>query len=185
MRRIEVIAYDPKWQVEYDKAASAYRDLLQDLEVTIEHVGSTSVEGLWAKPILDIDVIVKDRSVSSQVIKRLEAVGYEHVGNYGIEGREAMKYQEGTAFIKWMTHHLYVCLEGTDNLINHLKLRKHLRESPSARQAYSDLKQGLAKAHPHDIDAYIQGKTQLITDILAKEGMSQEALDRIKAINEQ
>ena len=74
MSKVEVVPYNPVWKIEFEKAAQAYSKLLRGLEVNIEHVGSTSIEGLWAKPILDIDIIVPNSKVSQLVIERLESV---------------------------------------------------------------------------------------------------------------
>lgn len=183
MKTIVVEAYNPNWAEEFLKAKKFYEHLLEGIDVSIEHVGSTSVEGLWAKPILDIDIIVSDSEVSQAVIKRLKSVDYRHVGNYGVEGREAFAYEKDNKHIYWMTHHLYVCLEGCENLLNHLLLRQHLRRDPLAIEAYSQIKRELAKKHPDDIDAYVDGKTALITEFLKKEGMDLNALNRIESIN--
>lgn len=180
---IVVEKYKPEWREEFLKAKLFYESVLKGLDVQIEHVGSTSVEGLWAKPILDIDIIVKNDDISKSVIKRLEEKGYIHQGDLGVSGREAFKYDKDNPNINFMTHHLYVCLEGTENLENHLALRKHLRENPSAVKAYSDIKRKLAKAYPNDIDSYIDGKTDLIVSFLEAEGMKSDDLKRIIDIN--
>lgn len=183
MNKITVVPYNPEWKEEFGRASQFFNELLQSLDVRVEHVGSTAVEGLWAKPILDIDLIVPNTTVSALVIKKLQSVGYVHVGNYGVEGREALKYEENNERITWMTHHLYVCIEGTENVVNHIMLRNHLRKSEAARVAYGKLKQTLAEKHPNDIDAYVEGKTELITSLLAKEGMNPVALERITMLN--
>lgn len=183
MSKVRVVPYDPKWALEFKKAEKAYLKLLNGLDVTIEHVGSTSVEGLWAKPILDIDIIVGNSNTSKHVIKRLESVGYTHVGNLGINDREVLKYQENNLFVTWMNHHLYVCIKNTENINNHLLLRQHLRQNKEAIKTYSSLKRELALKYPNDIDLYIEGKTALITSFLEKEGMTKDALDRITLIN--
>ena len=183
MKKIEVVAYSPLWKDEFEKAKKAYTSLLEGLEYSIEHVGSTSVEGLWAKPVLDIDILVSDEDMSDSVIQRLETVGYKHRGNLGIEGREAMGYKEDNEFIDWMKHHLYVCIEDSENVKNHFLLRRHLRENEDAVLAYSELKKELAKKFPYNINAYIDGKTDLIKSFLEKEGLSKDALNRIEEIN--
>jgi len=183
MRIIRVEAYNPLWKEEFEKAKAAYAQLLKDMDVEIIHVGSTSVEGLWAKPILDIDIVVKTTDESQQVIERLAGVGYEHLGDLGIKGREAFNHPTENTFIKWMDHHLYVCIEGSENLVNHLLLQRHLRNNKEAVDDYSQIKRELAKAHPNDIDAYVDGKTALITSFLEKEGMASDALGRIEDIN--
>ena len=85
MNKVEVVPYNPKWKAEFEKASNFYYELLKNLNVRIEYVGSTSVEGLWAKPILDIDIVVPDSEVCLATIEKLQSVGYKHVGNYGIE----------------------------------------------------------------------------------------------------
>ncbi|MBS4538861.1 GrpB family protein [Clostridium sp. D2Q-11] len=183
MRKIVVEPYNPKWKEEFDKAKSFYEKLLKDINVEIEHVGSTSVEGLWAKPILDIDIIVRDEEDSKETIKLLESIGYNHIGNLGVEGREALRYNPDNPNINWMEHHLYVCMNGSENLINHLLLREHLRKNKESVKLYGELKQELADKYPNDIDSYIDGKTKLITTILESEGMKLEELERIEKIN--
>ncbi len=159
MRKIVVVEYNPNWKLEFEKAKVSYLDLLSEIEVKVEHVGSTSVEGLWAKPILDIDIIVENDLDSKRVIDLLENVGYTHEGNLGIEGREVLKYKENNQFIQWMDHHLYVCLNDCENLKSHLLVRDHLRNNKDSVEAYSELKRKLAEEFSDDIDLYIDGKT--------------------------
>jgi len=183
VRKIEVVAYDPKWKDEFKKAKVFYEKLLESLDIHVEHVGSTSIVGLYAKPILDIDIIVKDKKTKVTVIKKLESVGYNHLGTLGIEGRDAFSYNNDHPNITWMAHHLYVCMAGSINLRNHFLLKKHLNNNTEAVQKYSQLKLELAKKFPNDIDRYIDGKTDLINSFLKKEGMSLEGLEAIEKIN--
>jgi len=183
MSEIKVEKYNQEWEKEFKKAFIFYQNLLKNVKVKIEHVGSTSVEGMWAKPILDIDIIVINTEDSSKVIEQLISVGYIHVGNYGIDGREAFRYKEDNDNIKWMRHNLYVCIEGNENLRNHLLLRKHLRNNEKAIKAYSEIKLELANKYPNDIDSYVEGKTNIIAEFLRNEGMNIEELNRIKSIN--
>jgi len=81
MRKIIVEEYNPDWKFEFEKAKVFYEHLLNGIDCQIEHVGSTSVEGLWAKPILDIDIITKSHLESIAIIEKLSSVGYEHIGN--------------------------------------------------------------------------------------------------------
>ena len=87
--RVEVLPYDPKWKDEYEKIKREIEANLGELIEGIEHVGSTSVEGLCAKPCIDIDVVIADNSVLDAVIAALGAIGYIHEGDLGIRGREA------------------------------------------------------------------------------------------------
>jgi GrpB-like predicted nucleotidyltransferase (UPF0157 family) len=183
MREIKVVPYDPTWKTEFDKANNFYRELLVGLDIKIEHVGSTAIQGLYAKPILDIDIIVKDEKTKVKVIEKLENVGYKHLGTLGIEGRDAFSYNNDNPNITWMAHHLYVCMEGSINLENHFLLKKHLNNNEEAVQKYSQLKLELAKKFPNDIDGYIDGKTDLINSFLKKEGMASKRIQAIEEIN--
>lgn len=183
MKIVEVVPYDPNWKEEFQKAREFFTKLLEKCSVKIEHVGSTSVEGLSAKPVLDIDIIVQNEGESRKVIQALGEVGYEHLGDKGIPGREAFRYEQNNPHITWMQHHLYVCIEGCESLKNHLLLREHLRKNQQAVIAYGNLKLELAKQYPTDIDAYVEGKTNLITSFLSEAGMSQESLSRITEEN--
>lgn len=183
MRTIKVMPYNNQWENEFKKAQKFYQKLLKELCIEIEHVGSTSVKGLWAKPILDIDIIVPTKEVSIMVIKKLEGVGYKHIGDCGIEDREAFSYDKNNPNINWMQHNLYVCIEGSEGLINHLLLRNHLRNNKHSVEAYGKLKQALAKKYPKDISAYVEGKTALITRILEKEGLDKKSLSNITKVN--
>jgi len=183
MRKIIIEPYNPKWKEEFNKAKSFYKRLLEGVNIKIEHVGSTSVEGLSAKAILDIDIIVQDEEDCKPAIKVLESVAYNHIGNLGVEGREMLKYNPNNPRINWMEHHLYVCIKNSENLINHLLLREHLRNNKESLKLYGNLKRELAERYPNDIDSYIEGKTEFITKILKSEGMNLEELERIKKIN--
>ena len=183
MNKIVVEKYNPNWKIEFEKAKIFYMNLLSKIKIKVEHVGSTSVEGLWAKPILDIDIIVNSTKESKMVIELLESVDYVHLGDLGLEGREAFKYEKNNQYIKWMDHHLYVCIEDCDNLRNHLLIRNHLRNNKESAVAYSKLKRELAEKFPNDIDSYIDGKTELLTEILKQEGMVNEEIEKIELIN--
>ena len=138
---------------------------LGQLAIGIEHVGSTSVEGLSAKPIIDIDVVIKDYSVLKEVVSALGAIGYRHEGNLGIEGREAFKY-DGKDHLR--KHHLYVCPTDSPELKRHIAFRDYLRTHSDAVREYSHIKQEGAKRYPNDIERYIEYKSPFIEKIYAK-----------------
>jgi GrpB-like predicted nucleotidyltransferase (UPF0157 family) len=183
MNKIIVEKYNPEWKEEFQIAKTFYMEILKDINCEVVHVGSTSVKGVWAKPILDIDIIVNNSEDCNNVIFLLESVGYTHIGNVGIEGREAFKYSGNNKYIVWMEHNLYVCLKGNENLRNHLLLQKHLQSNKKSADKYSKLKRELAKKYPYDIDSYVDGKTDLINSFLEVEGMSSDELKRIESVN--
>ncbi|MEM7126499.1 MAG: GrpB family protein [Chloroflexota bacterium] len=81
IKTVEVDDYDPKWADEFESYAGQLHTTLGDLVMSIEHVGSTSVVGLAAKPLVDIDVVISSRILLEKVIERLAALGYVHEGN--------------------------------------------------------------------------------------------------------
>lgn len=166
---IIVEAYNPRWATWFQELRAAIWPTVSDVALALEHVGSTSVPGLAAKPIIDLDIIVRDEDAMRVVIERLAGLGYEHRGDLDIVGREVFRAPVGP-----IPHHLYACLEGSMSLRNHLILRDYLRQSAQAREAYAELKRGLAAAFPNSIDDYIDGKTAFVTGILAHQMPSGE-----------
>ncbi len=162
LRKIEVVPYDEGWPARFEEIREGLKSVLAGLCIGIEHVGSTSVPGLWAKPIIDIDVVISSRLMFPEVRDRLGTAGYAHRGNLEIPGREAFQRPEGT-----YPHHLYVCSVDTPNLHDHLVLRDTLRARPDFRNRYAAIKREMAALHPDDIDAYIDGKGPLIEEIMA------------------
>lgn len=184
MKTIVVVSYNPDWQREFEQFKAVYEPLLAGHIVSVEHVGSTSVVGLAAKPILDIDIVIENRDKLAVIAKLLGSIGYEHRGDYGVPGREAFKpIIPHVPFMGAMEHHLYVCIDGCLSLRNHLALRNYLRSNPEAVEAYGTLKMQLAKRFPHDLDSYLDGKTDLIVDILKKCRFNKNELDIIAGIN--
>ncbi|WP_343745174.1 GrpB family protein [Chitinophaga sp.] len=187
-RTIIVVPYTTAWAETFERLAGIYRAQLGELVTGIEHVGSTSVPGLAAKPIIDIDIIIQGPAGLPSVVAVLERLGYTWRGDLGIPGREAFGRNADTSPLdgngtSWPAHNLYVCVEGCTSLKNHLQLRNYLRQHPDAARQYGTLKQELAAKHPNDIDSYVEGKTAFITAILAHTGMEADDLKNITAQN--
>ena len=160
--RVTVLPYDEAWESAFSKIKKEIFDVISDLVVGIEHVGSTAVFGMSAKPCIDIDVIIKDYSVFDEVVKRLSAIGYIHEGDLGIKDREAFCYSGKEHLLK---HHLYVCPEYSEELRRHITFRDFLRRSPEAVRKYSEVKELAAKLYPDDIDKYIEYKSPCIEEL--------------------
>ena len=167
MRTIIVVPYNSDWKNEFERIKNELTSVLSDLILTIEHVGSTSVPGLHAKPIIDIDIVI-EIELFDKVKERLEKIGYFHVGNLGIEGREVFKYENK---LHLMEHHLYVCDKDSDELKRHTALRNFLRNNKEYCDKYSAMKIKMANKYPHDIDNYIDGKQSTILEIYEKCGL--------------
>ena len=161
-KEVMVVPYCEKWPAEFDKIKELIVAALESSAISIEHVGSTSVAGLWAKPIIDIDVVIKDNSVLSEVIQRLDSIGYHYEGNLGIQDRYAFCYENKPHL---MPHHLYVCPQYSKELKRHLCFRDYLRSHPEAVKRYSEVKREGAACFPQDIDGYINYKTGTIEEI--------------------
>ena len=127
----------------------------------VEHIGSTAVPGLAAKPIVDVDVVIRPDTALSDVTERLATLGYVHLGDLGIAGREAFR-----AAPDLPKHHLFVCAAGSAALQAHLTLRDALRADPALADAYGALKHELAERFRDDRDSYAEGKTPFITSVL-------------------
>ena len=167
-KHVIVLPYDEGWKQDFLKIKQELQDALGQLAIDIEHVGSTSVEGLSAKPIIDIDVVIEDNTVLKDAVAALERAGYEHEGDLGIPGREAFRY-EGKEHLR--THHLYVCPKDSPELKRHVAFRDHLRSHPEAVKEYSRIKEEGAKLYPYDIDGYIEYKSPLINRIYKELGL--------------
>ena len=167
-RHIIVQPYDEMWNQDFISISNEIRDALGELALRIEHVGSTSVPGLSAKPVIDIDVVIRDHSVLDEVVSRLAKIGYQHEGNLGIAGREAFGY-EGKEHLK--EHHLYVCPEDSPELKRHTAFRDYLRSHPEAVREYSRIKEEAAALYPYDIDGYIRHKSPVIEKIYKEIGL--------------
>jgi GrpB-like predicted nucleotidyltransferase (UPF0157 family) len=177
-RTIMVVDYDPAWSTQFEVLRSIILSAVGDAAVAIEHVGSTSVPGLAAKPVIDIDVVVASAADVAVAVERLAVIGYEHQGNLGVEGREAFMSPPGPP-----RHNLYVCVQGGTALRNHLMLRDYLRNNSDSAAEYGRLKKQLAARYPTNMDKYIDGKTDFILKMLREMGLTDQLVIAIGAIN--
>lgn len=173
MSQIIVIEkYNSQWETEFNQLRDVIVSEIGQWILCVEHVGSTSVKGLRAKPILDIDVVIEDDVVLPAVIQAFEKLGYFHQMNWSFKGREAFGRKDTTVpwYEKnkiWMEHHLYVCNKDSTELERHLAFRNYLREHPESVLEYEQLKLALVKAG-RDRTAYTLGKTEFVNKILEK-----------------
>lgn len=176
---VEVVAYDESWPEQFALVARELDAALDQVaSARVEHVGSTSVPGLAAKPVLDIDVIVDPADVPS-AIAALVAIGYTHRGDLGVTGREAFH-----APATGPRRHVYVCEAQTLNVRNHLAVRDVLRRRPDLRDEYAAVKSGLAADPDVDIDTYIAGKSDVLQRVLAESDLvTTEERRQIEALN--
>jgi GrpB-like predicted nucleotidyltransferase (UPF0157 family) len=131
-------------------------------------VRSTAVNGLSAKPIIDIDVVIKDYSIFNEIVEKLNEIGYIHEGNLGIEDREAFKYIDKPHL---QQHHLYVCPLQSKELFRHITFRNFLRSNSEAMKRYSIVKEQAAKLFPDNIEKYMEYKHVCIQELYRKCGL--------------
>ncbi len=163
IKEIIVVGYDAAWPEIFESLRLPVAKALDGLALDIHHVGSTSVPGLHAKPIIDMDVVIPGRSDLAEAISRLSTLGYIHRGDLGIPEREAFYSPPGTP-----THHLYVCHSASRELARHLAFRNHLRANREDASRYAEIKLDLAARFRYDIDSYVEGKSDFVQSILQK-----------------
>lgn len=168
---IEIAAYDPEWAREFAEISAVLAHRLGPLADRIEHVGSTAVPGLAAKPILDIDIVIDLQTDLTETIVALHELGYRHRGDQGIEGREAFKrtgndVPRGDSRREWQQHHLYVCSKDSRELARHLAFRNYLRLHTDRAVAYGELKQRLAVQFAASREEYNDAKTDFVISVL-------------------
>ena len=181
-------ASDPLWQTEFAHLKQVLAAALDGFAFEIEHVGSTSVPGLCAKPILDVDIIITDQGQLEGITAQLQSVGYISRGDQGIAGRYA--FRQSTAYVpaaaaqkEWMEHHLYVCFSDSLALKNHLIFKNLLLSDPNLLNAYAHLKMELSQRAGMTRVEYTQLKTDFILEAFAHCGLDDRDLDQIKAAN--
>lgn len=166
--RISVLPYSPQWKEDFEAIRTELTRALGDLALRIEHVGSTAVEGLAAKPIIDMDVVIRDDTPLDAVISALARIGYQHEGNLGIPQREAFCYVHKPHLRK---HHMYVCPESSPELHRHTTFRDYLRSHPDDAAEYGRIKLEAAALYPEDIDSYMAHKAAIIKKLYSQCGL--------------
>ncbi|MEM8909832.1 MAG: GrpB family protein, partial [Bacteroidota bacterium] len=148
-KKIIVVDYDPNWAKQFQELSRVLYQHLGSERVKIEHVGSTAIPDLKAKPVIDLDIVIEDdEAFMQEMISKLRELGYQHVGDLGITGREAFKkastkIPDTGSGREWFKHHLYLCKKQSVGLQNHLLFRDYLINHPEKIKAYGQLKQRL------------------------------------------
>ena len=176
--RVIVEPYNPQWASDFLKIKSDLTEALKATSyISIEHVGSTSVPGLAAKPIIDIDIIVKRHDVEG-AIDACTTAGYDYMGEWGIPDRHALRAPSNLP-----VRNLYVCVEGCLALRNHIAVRDLLKADAGLRDEYAAVKFELADRDVADVDEYCDGKNKVLGKILKRAGILREELDSVEQMN--
>lgn len=177
--RVMVEPYNPQWPIAFGAVKASLHKLIDGIAgiLGIEHVGSTAVPGLAAKPILDID-IVSTRSAVPLVIAALEKSGFIYYGTWGIPDRHALRMAGQDPPVN-----LYVCVEGSLSLRNHLSVRDLLRTDEALREEYGAVKMDLARKEWDNVNEYSVAKNEIVGKLLARAGMGGKELGDIESVN--
>jgi GrpB-like predicted nucleotidyltransferase (UPF0157 family) len=165
MSSVIIVDYDPTWPQQFEEEKVHILATISDYITEVEHIGSTSIPGLGAKPIIDIMVVIRDPALVECCIEPLRTLGYEYMGEYGVPGRHYFRKPGGEAFEK-RTHHLHMYEKGHEQRALHLLFREYLRMYPESARRYDLLKRELATTYASDREAYTEAKTEFIRSII-------------------
>jgi GrpB-like predicted nucleotidyltransferase (UPF0157 family) len=167
--------YNPSWKKDFNDIKKVINEALTNLNIQIEHVGSTAVPNLAAKPIIDIDIIFDTPLDFEKIKEGLEKIGYYHNGNQGIPNRDVFKREKADfkhEILDTIAHHLYVCPHDSEALQRHILFRDYLLANEAARVEYQNLKYALAEEANQDRKKYAALKEEkgnkFINTIIAK-----------------
>ena len=135
--RIRVVAPDPLWPSKFQREATQIADALGSSVVAIHHIGSTSIPGIFAKPIIDIRLEVPDVGSLTVIRQRMDTLGYESLGEFGITGRRYFRKNDSSGV---RTHHVHAFLRGDAHVRRHVAFRDYLIAHPDVAAGYSTLK---------------------------------------------
>jgi GrpB-like predicted nucleotidyltransferase (UPF0157 family) len=165
LQRVFLVPHDLRWREEFAREAAAVREALPGVLVAVHHIGSTAIPGICAKPIIDMLAVTGDLAKLDANAARLEALGYETMGEFGIAGR---RYFRKTDAAGGRTHQVHALQAGSPQIARHLAFRDFLRAHPGCARDYDALKQRLAEAHPNDLSGYTDGKDDFIREVDAR-----------------
>ena len=155
---VRLVPYRDEWKGLFEEEAARLRSVLEDKILRVEHVGSTVVEGMEVKPLIDMMVAVESLEGARGLVPVLEELGYEHRGDGGVEGR--IYLAKGPRSRR--THYLSLAEPTSEHWRRSLLFRDYLRAHPEVAERYWELKRGLARTYPEDRDSYTAGKDRFI-----------------------
>ena len=163
--KVEVVAYNPNWKKNFALESSQIAKALGKNVVFIHHIGSTAIPNIYAKPIIDFLVEVRDIDRVNEKNAAMEVLGYEALGEFGLVGRRYFR-KENPPGIR--THHVHTFQVGSPEIERHLAFRDYLIAHPEDAQKYGELKLELAQKYPEDIEGYMDGKDEFVKEVEKK-----------------
>jgi len=164
-----ILKYQESWVNDFNSLKKVFEENISVDDITIEHIGSTSIKDLAAKPIIDIDIVYEKPNEFKVIKENLETLGYYHNGNQGIIGREVFKRnkkKDKHIILDSIHHHLYVCQINNNELRRHLFFRDYLRENPNEREEYEKLKYSIADITNQDRKQYAKLKEVMANEFV-------------------
>ena len=159
-RRVGVASYNPNWKNMYKEESEKIKNILNDIIIDIHHIGSTAIPGIKAKPVIDILVEVKDIEEVDQYNHKMEELGYEAMGEYGIPKRRFFRKGENNR-----THHIHIFQTGNEEIERHINFKEYLIAHPDKAREYSKLKEELVNKYTYDVENYTNSKSDFIKEI--------------------
>lgn len=157
--KVEVVPPDPAWQKAFQTESKQLALVMGENIVTIHHIGSTAIPGIYAKPVIDFLIEAKSITKIDKQNTAMAAIGYEAMGEFGLPGR---RYFRKNRSPEVRTHNVHIYEVGSSEIIRHLAFRDYMIAHPDAAQQYSELKRQLVKQYPHDIKGYMDGKDEFV-----------------------
>ena len=160
-QHITVLNYDPEWPLKYERERKAIAEILDGNGISIYHIGSTSVPGLVAKPIIDMMAVVRSLEKVDDARGKFSELGYEYLGEFGIAGRRYFRKGGDER-----THQIHIFqADDWNNIGRHLAFRDYMRTHEKERVEYAEIKTALAQRFPYDIDGYCDGKDAFVREM--------------------
>jgi GrpB-like predicted nucleotidyltransferase (UPF0157 family) len=157
-----MVPHDPEWQQLFQQEAEQITAVLGENAVAVHHIGSTAVPTIYAKPIIDVLLVVQDLFALDEKQSMMEALGYVALGEFGIPGRRYFRRDNDLGV---RTHQVHAFENGSPQIQRHLAFRDYLISNPDTAQKYSDLKREMAAKYPNDSESCMDGKDELIKAI--------------------
>ena len=163
--QIVVMPYDPAWQGDFETEAKRILHALGNIVVSVHHIGSTAIPGIFAKPIIDILLEVDNLVQLDNETGAMQELSYEAMGEFGIPGR---RYFRKNNHLGVRTHQVHAFQIRNPEIERHLAFRDYMIAHPMQAQAYGALKRELAREYPNDSQAYMDGKDEFVKEHEAK-----------------
>lgn len=165
---VKLVPHNPKWAELFEEEKRLLKNTFGDTIIAIEHIGSTAIAGIPAKPIIDMNIGVESLGVARSMKEELEKLGYEHRPFVPGHTKEELKWEE--LYVKGpetkRTHYAHVTVYGNNYWKTHLLFRDYLRENPARAQQYAQLKEELAQKYPEDRGTYTENKEPFVNKTL-------------------